>query len=282
MHWMTNSAGTVMGYYKFDGSQWVVQKIDAASLNVSSLSALSANLGSITGGSITGGKFINNFSKVAISGGAGVTASGTLAIENGEITIDMKIDGTNDGTYTKISPSTGIESVRTVNSVKKEGINIFMGQLYSMNYETGDNVGISYNGIMQPIYFWAGYSASTVDRQHFTQSDYIAQYTSLANTMPKFITVSTDKAWATIHRAGTYRFTLHASVESSTVWQGCEILVKRGTTNFYAARSYCLNNNSMTLTGIMQCQEGDQVQYRKYSNGVCDLAYLRGSIERIF
>jgi len=98
MHWMSDSAGTVIGYYKFDGSSWVVQKIDAQSLNVSSLSALSADLGKITAGDINGVNISSSKFTVAYShanlDGDGNKTSGTMTISDGQASIAGNVEST--------------------------------------------------------------------------------------------------------------------------------------------------------------------------------------------
>ena len=102
MHWMTNSSGVVTGYYKFDGSQWVVQKVDAQALNVSSLSALSANLGNVTAGTINGvtingSELITKYNDIPKETDVGTTikVSGSIKVGDGAITNNFTYSGNN-------------------------------------------------------------------------------------------------------------------------------------------------------------------------------------------
>lgn len=78
--------------YIYRGSKWEKYIFTADNIYADNLAAITANLGDVTGGSFTGGKFINNFVDVPLLYNGTSKATGQTKIENGQITINGKID----------------------------------------------------------------------------------------------------------------------------------------------------------------------------------------------
>lgn len=101
MHWLTNSSGNVIGYYVYNGSTWVANKIDAKTIAAETFTGLT-----FTGNTFNGSQFNTSFKHVMISGdgqGFGDTYASGTARNNGAINA---VDGTIDGTTQKFHNET--------------------------------------------------------------------------------------------------------------------------------------------------------------------------------
>ena len=78
--------------YIYRGSKWEKYIFTADNIYADNLATITATLGDVTGGSFTGGKFINDFVDVPLLYDRTSTATGQTKIENGQVTINGKID----------------------------------------------------------------------------------------------------------------------------------------------------------------------------------------------
>jgi len=119
MHWMTNSSGNVIGYYVYNGSTWVANKIDAKTIAAETFNGLTFN-----GMTFNGSSFNNAFD---FTDENNVRFTGKTVIANGSTKIDFTVPATNQNGYVYSQPNGFSSYLSGVNGDAATSSSTFLG-----------------------------------------------------------------------------------------------------------------------------------------------------------